>query len=56
MGKNEIVLFESRDGAVTLPVPVRDESVWITRMQMADLFRRDTAEYHNPPKKGVCGR
>ena len=38
MGKNEIVLFESRDGAVTLPVPVRDESVWLTRMQMADLF------------------
>ena len=38
MGKNEIVLFESRDGAVRLPVPVRDESVWLTRMQMADLF------------------
>ena len=38
MGKNEIVLFESRDGAVTLPVSVRDESVWLTRMQMADLF------------------
>ena len=38
INKNEIVLFESRDGAVTLPVPVRDESVWLTRMQMADLF------------------
>ena len=38
MEKNEIVFFESRDGAVTLPVPVRDESVWLTRMQMADLF------------------
>ena len=38
MEKNEIVLFESRDGAVTLPVPVQDESVWLTRMQMADLF------------------
>ena len=38
MEQNEIVLFESRDGAVTLPVPVRDESVWLTRMQMADLF------------------
>ena len=38
MEKNEIVLVESRDGAVTLPVPVRDESVWLTRMQMADLF------------------
>ena len=38
MNNNEIVLFESRDGAVTLPVPVRDETVWLTRMQMADLF------------------
>lgn len=38
MNTNEIVLFESRDGSVTLPVPVRDESVWLTRMQMADLF------------------
>lgn len=35
---NEIVLFESRDGVVTLPVPLRDETVWLTRMQMADLF------------------
>ena len=38
MGNNEIVLFESSDGAVTLPVPVRDDTVWLTRMQMADLF------------------
>ena len=38
MNNNEIVLFESHDGAVTLPVPVRDETVWLTRMQMADLF------------------
>ena len=38
MSGNELVLFKSRDGAVTLPVPVRDETVWLTRMQMADLF------------------
>jgi hypothetical protein len=38
MNGNELVLFESQDGAVTLPVPVRDETVWLTRMQMADLF------------------
>lgn len=38
MSENELVLFESQDGAVTLPVPVRDETVWLTRMQMADLF------------------
>lgn len=38
MEKNEIVLFESKDGKVTLPVPVQSETVWLTRMQMADLF------------------
>ena len=38
MENNEIVLFESRDGAVTLPVSIREETVWLTRMQMADLF------------------
>ena len=38
MKNNEIVLFESKDGAVTLPVPVQSETVWLTRMQMADLF------------------
>ena len=35
---NEIVLFESKDGKVTLPVSVQSETVWLTRMQMADLF------------------
>ena len=38
MGKNEIVLFESRDGAVSLPVSVDSETVWLTRMQMVNLF------------------
>ncbi len=38
MENNEMVLFESRDGAVTLPVSIREATVWLTRMQMADLF------------------
>ena len=38
MGKNEIVLFESKDGAVSLPVSVEADTVWLTRMQMANLF------------------
>lgn len=43
MSAAEIVLFESSDGAVTLPVEVdvaRSE-VWLTRQQMAQLFGRD---------------
>ena len=38
---NEIVLFETEDKAVTLPVPVEQETVWLNRNQMAELFDRD---------------
>ncbi|MDO4797503.1 MAG: RhuM family protein [Coriobacteriales bacterium] len=43
MDKTKIVLFESSDGMVTLPVEVdvsRSE-VWLTRQDMAQLFGRD---------------
>ena len=38
MNKNEIVLFESKDGKVTLPVSVDVDTVWLSRKQMAELF------------------
>lgn len=38
---NEIVLFESSDEQVSLPVSVDKETVWLTRNQMALLFDRD---------------
>ena len=41
MNKNELVLFKSKDGAVTLPVPVESETVWLTQAQMAELFEKD---------------
>ena len=41
MKKNEIVLFEAKDGKVTLPVQLDAETVWLTRMQMAELFEKD---------------
>ncbi len=37
--KNEIILFE--DEKVNLEVNVKDESVWLNRQQMAELFDRD---------------
>lgn len=41
-GKNEwIVLFEAEDKEIKLPVPVEQETMWINRNQMADLFDRD---------------
>ena len=39
--KNEIVLFESSDKKVVLPVQLKDETVWLNRNQLAELFGRD---------------
>ena len=41
MKKNEIVLFETVDNEVSLQVQMSDETVWLTRNQMAELFDRD---------------
>lgn len=38
---NEIVLFETDDKSVTLPVMVDQETVWLNRNQLAELFDRD---------------
>ena len=38
--KNEIVLFEAKDGKVSLPVQLSEETVWLTQAQMAQLFDR----------------
>ena len=38
---NEIVIFETEDKAVTLSVPVEQETLWLNRDQMAELFDRD---------------
>ena len=40
MKKNEIVLFESKDGKVTLPVSVDVDTVWLSQEQMCQLFGR----------------
>ena len=37
--KNEIILFENQ--GVKLEVNLKDETVWLNRQQMADLFDRD---------------
>ena len=38
---NEIVIFETEDKAVTLSVPVEQETVWLNWYQMAELFDID---------------
>ena len=40
MATNEIILFESADHEVTLPVNIEGENVWLTQAQMTELFGR----------------
>ena len=35
------MLFESRDGSVTLPVKIDSETVWLSQVQIAQLFGKD---------------
>ena len=41
MMKGEIILFETKDRSITLPVQVTADTVWLNRSQMAELFGRD---------------
>jgi len=36
-----IALYQTKDGRTTLDVQLRDETVWLTQAQMAELFQRD---------------
>ena len=39
--RNEIVLFETEDKSISLSVEIRDETVWLSVSQMAQLFDRE---------------
>ena len=41
MLKDEIILFETKDRSITLPVQVTADTVWLNRSQLAELFGRD---------------
>ena len=41
MNANELILYESQDKTVILPVQLQDDTVWLNRNQMAELFDRD---------------
>lgn len=38
---NGIILFETKDNAIKLEVPVEGETVWLSANQMGELFDRD---------------
>lgn len=39
--ENEIVIFETSDYSISLPVTLDSDTVWLNRTQMAELFGRD---------------
>lgn len=39
--EKELVLFETEDRAISLSVPIENETVWLNRNQMSELFGRD---------------
>lgn len=41
MAANQIALFQSSDGVVSIPVHLESESVWLTQAQMAQLFGKE---------------
>lgn len=43
MQTNDIVIYESGDGAVRLSVQLDEETVWLTQQQMSALFGRDAS-------------
>ena len=53
MKKNEIVLFESKDGKVTLPVSVDVDTVWLSLLQMAELFDKDKSVIFRHVKNAI---
>ena len=41
MDRSEIVIFETEDQQVKLEVNLENETVWLNRNQMSELFDRD---------------
>ncbi len=39
--KNEIIFFETHDKAISIPVNVNSDTVWLSLEQMSSLFQRD---------------
>lgn len=38
---SEIILYQTEDGETRIDVRLEDETVWLTQMQMAELFQKD---------------
>ena len=49
--KNEIILFENQD--VKLEVNMKDETVWLSQQQMAELFDSSETLYQYFQRSGL---
>ena len=58
-GKGGIILYQTPDGQTSIEVKLENETVWLTRQQMAMLFGRDvkTIDKHinNPLREELAG-
>lgn len=41
MPTGEILLYQTEDGSTRIDVRLQDETLWVTQMQMAELFQKD---------------
>lgn len=39
--RGEIIIYQTEDGLTKIDVSMQDETVWLTQVQMAELFQRD---------------
>lgn len=39
--KGEMLMYQTEDGAIRIDVRFQDETLWLTQMQLADLFQKD---------------
>ena len=51
---NDIVLFEAKDGSLAMPVQVKAETVWLSLLQMAQLFEKDKTVIFRHVKNAIA--
>ena len=39
--QNQVLIYQTEDGEIKLDVTMENESVWLTQMQMSELFQKD---------------
>lgn len=49
--RGEIIIYQTEDGLTKIDVSMQDETVWLTQVQMAELFQRDKSTISRHIKK-----